>query len=293
MEKELRKHYKSLKPMIEKLRTQKFNHRATYSLCLRATFIKAFDYNYSLNCRRSTLPAFFTIPPLRGICEDIIYFRCLASWKVRERDSILRTLMLTNVFSNLKCQTKFFKTNRLFQDVLPITPNQRRRLKRLGAKAVRLWQRHGFNNVSSYTFSPSTRSLARQANLLPLYDYLYHAASEFVHFNPRELLRSGWGDMKGGQMLEVRFSSENFSLYYREFAVVYGSYLLCLFVKLLARNLRIPKDVLRIVERIDAVLMAIMRWPELVTYEEMNVRPPGVIHRIFKRAMIEREGAKK
>src|SRR5690348_2019081 len=108
--------------------------------------------------------------------------------------------------------------------------------------------------------------MADKSGLSELYDYIYHATSIFVHFNPHVLLRMGWGDLP-----EITFSTRHFNAYYRHFACFYGAYL---FKELCAWMISIgllDKAVETSLQKIVDLLGKETRWPEIVTFEEMNI----------------------
>ena len=65
---------------------------------------------------------------------------------------------------------------------------------------------------------PSVRWIAKEVNLVDVYDLVYHGTSRFVHFRVSELYRSVWGDPSSGSMSIRQTHMENyrshFSLYW-------------------------------------------------------------------------------
>lgn len=117
---------------------------------------------------------------------------------------------------------------------------------------------------------PQTRQLAERTGVVILYDYYYRLTSKLVHFNPQVLLRSGWGD----NLRHPHFSFNNFDQYYKEIAQTYGILLFCLFFEFFDDDLRAGDDVDHLVDQLRERILTQLRWPELVTWEEMNRRPP-------------------
>ena len=113
---------------------------------------------------------------------------------------------------------------------------------------------------------PSARFMANKSGLSQLYDYIYHAMSIFVRFNPHILLRMGWGDLP-----EITFSTRHFNAYYRHFACFYGAYLfkeLCTWmISIDLLDKAVGTDLQKIVDLLEKET----RWPEIVTFEEMNI----------------------
>ena len=137
---------------------------------------------------------------------------------------------------------------------------------------------------------PSVRSMAEKTGV---YDFMYHATSKWVHFNPHVLLRMGWGkcDDKSqlGDATRWKFSTEHFSPYYADFNRVYSVFLFRLLCVRLIDEFSEPAAVRRSLEAITSRINGILRWPELVTYEEMNQDGPHVIMRIALRAAYDIE----
>ena len=110
--------------------------------------------------------------------------------------------------------------------------------------------------------------MATDAALVELYEYLYSATSDMVHFSPHNLLRSGWSKKETPYH---HFDIQNFHKYYNLFNHFYGSYLFVLFSKTFKKELWIKKTANTIIKKIEEDILGIARWPELVTFEEMNV----------------------
>jgi len=82
-------------------------------------------------------------------------------------------------------------------------------------------------------------------------------------------MRSGWS--KKETPYHHHFDVQNFHKYYNIFNHFYGSYLFVLFSKAFKKELNLGKDALEIVKEIESNIFDTARWPELVTFEEMNV----------------------
>jgi hypothetical protein len=115
---------------------------------------------------------------------------------------------------------------------------------------------------------PSISHMATDAKLFELYDYLYAATSEMVHFSPHTLMRSGWS--KKEAPLNHRFSTSHFNKYYCLFNKFYGTYLFVMFCKTFKKELGLSKETMQIVKDLESDLFLDSRWPEI--FEEMNVK---------------------
>lgn len=138
------------------------------------------------------------------------------------------------------------------------------------------WRALGINKPRG----PSIRAMAATVGLPSTYDYIYFAASNFVHFNPQALLRMGWGPQKG----PLRFAAEHMAPYYAGLARFYGAVLFIGFHAAFAPQF-FDTDLTPDVNRLLAALGEDARWPEIITFEEMNVtRPPFSVMRVLAKA---------
>ena len=81
----------------------------------------------------------------------------------------------------------------------------------------------------------------------------------------------GWGP----DMSHVTFSPKHLSPYYLAMCQVYGCYLFCLYFELFDRVLKPTQAEIEALEELRRYLLWIARWPEMVTFEEMNVSAPS------------------
>ncbi len=254
--------------------------------CVTASFAKAYEFNVLVNSSNEGSTAFFLTAGLRSICEDLILLRYLGALSKANREQFIVDSMAHEVLVNLRDQKQFFTENRRFQMILNPPADIEVRIDQLIGKLQVFWKHRGWNLRGKNTM-PQIRQLAKRRGVETLYDYIYRLTCDVVHFNPQVLLRSGWGGLP-----EVEFSTHNFDLYYRNFAAIYGALLFCLYFQLLKRFLKPSRKVFKIVKQIEKSLKDLNRWPELVTFEEMNVKPPwdgSPILQIVHRVMVENQ----
>jgi hypothetical protein len=85
------------------------------------------------------------------------------------------------------------------------------------------------------------------------------------------LFRSGWGR----SVNQFVFSTKNFHTYFEEYCSLYGAFLFCLYFEFFGSVLRpSPKERSR-VDEIRRYVLYKRRWPEMLTFEEMNVAAPA------------------
>jgi hypothetical protein len=188
---------------------------------------------------------------------------------------VLRQYMLHLLYSSVNAQTNFFgKTVPLqvslsIKNIDKLMAQQELILKSLMAK-------HGLNKDRLF---PSVEHMAIDAKLKHLYDFLYHATSRMVHFSPNVLARMGWYDKDGPTV----FSSENFYKYYESFNKFYGPYLLIELCTTFKKELNLSKEFLAEIKSIKKSYTKYSVYPELITFEEMNLKRPtdNVLSRII------------
>lgn len=259
-----------LRPFARKVREGRVRLGHPYSLCVKAAFAKAYDFAVYANKPAVKERAFFSVATLRGICEDIIVLGCLSRMPRSERERLTEELMMHDVFTRITVQTLFFKRERPYQTIVVSSAGTAAKIQSLEASIQAAWRSTGWN--LKHGVLPQVRQLAERQGepfLAALYDFLYRVTSGMVHFSPHVLLRSGWGKGKA-----VTFSVRNFDQYYAAFARTYSLYLLCVYFERFRRFLRPSKQDSAAVRLLREGLRKERRWPEIVTFEEMNLPPP-------------------
>lgn len=266
----LRENLVAVGRFVEAKQTARFRPDRMFSLLIRSSLGKCYELcllSFEMKERKS---AFFLVPALRGICEDLIVLGSLASVRASDREALIRLLMHHGQVDRAAVQSRFFQAFRPFQPVLGYS---RPELGAVRKQAQAIWERLGIR-LKPWEVLPATKKLAERQggnSLALLYDFLYRLTSSAVHFSPQHLLRAGWGTKT-----QFHFSTKNFERYYRLLLQTYGSLLLTLYFELFPRNLRASADVKSRVKSLRLALLELPRWPELVTFEEMNREPPNV-----------------
>ena len=205
------------------------------------------------------------VPALRPVCEDLISLTFLARYEQDVRARIIRALARDSLRRDLSAQASFFADVRPWQPLLPELPNDLfdESIESL-AKELKWPKRKGSPRW------PSTYWMAEQVGLTQLYRYVYRVTSNAVHFNPQNLLRMAWGHDE--EPLQVGVSQ--FAGFYREHLLVYGSYLTVQLLQRLEDPLCVSEEAREIAELVLFGLRIQPRWPEAVTFEEMNIPAP-------------------
>jgi hypothetical protein len=239
---------------------------------LRASFAKAFEYaRYCNRIKPSKADegCYFSACALRGTCEELIALQFIRRLPVRERDEVIAIEMARSLGKAVDEQAKFFEAERPFQPVIrfrtkpELVALQKDRIDEI-ARTTGLW-------TPNRGKLPPVEQMSDKVGMRPIYSYFYRITSDVVHFNPRIALRSGWGkDPRKG-----RFSTTNFSRYYLFYGQIYGAFLFSKFCRAFQQDLTLSKSFVNGLDAIDAQLAEVLRWPEAVTFEEMNQREPS------------------
>jgi len=260
---------KRLKPFMETAIECTFEPSTRYECCVRASLSKAYELACEAHARKKSRISFFLVPSLRSVCEDVIVLGFMAKIEVAERDELAQLLTMHELRDRFAVQAAFFDAVRPDQPILRLKDTS---LEEIEDRIRDIWKGNGWPGLRK-RYMPSTRQIAEKHHLdllTTVYDYLYRLTSGMVHFNPQVLLRSGWGE----DPINVKFSPRNFDAYYLAFAQIYSLFLLCLYFELFGALLGISDKEISIVQQIRERLLEHPRWPEMVTYEEMNKSPP-------------------
>jgi hypothetical protein len=264
-------HFAALTAYMAKVAKGSIHRHSMYSLCVKASACKCFEFNLAVQPIAKSKNSFFVISSLRGICEDLIVLRYISKLPPRDREQLVVALSSEELATRFKLQDIFFTTIRPQQPVLRIEAVDTL-IASSEAKARVIWNRHGWPNLQKGAM-PQIRQIAEKQGahyLTVLYDYLYRLTSGGVHFNAQSLLRSGWGNSK-----QFVFSPKNFHSYFANYCSLYGAFMFCLYFEFFSAVLRPSAKERAIVDKIREDVLFTPRWPEMVTYEEMNQKPPS------------------
>ena len=106
-----------LRPFVEKTADFHFDGEDIFSACLVASFVRTFEF-VETTVEQEPDNSFFLMSALRGMTEDVLYFRFLSPFPNQTRNRIINLLMYLEVMEQTKRQYEFFKTFRPFQPVL-------------------------------------------------------------------------------------------------------------------------------------------------------------------------------
>lgn len=252
-----------------------------YKTTLSAALVKSYEFMKLSANHDNESKVYFTLGSLRGICEEFIVLSFLKDLEPMERDKVVEVSMNLKVQESLRRQKSFFARERVFQPIIQPVDNSedliakfKQELKDVGER-TEAW--------SKKTPMPKIHKMAEDLDLGDFYQYFYTLSSETVHFNPRMLLRMGWSEKD--DMENFQFSTDNFSQYYREYGLVYSTLLFIRFTNQFHEIMNLSSDVMELVNELEKKLEARLRWPEPVTFEEMNEEGPTEFLRIMYKAI--------
>lgn len=276
-----------LKLTIDSITQASIDDKGVYGCALRASVAKSFEFACFAYQDPPPTYGFFITATLRGICEDLITFTFLETLSETDRNDAIGLLMSANIAEGLSAQKEFFNLNRPWQPIVE-PPTQKtdteKKLRDLSSKL-------GWTGKQAW---PTVWYMAKATNLNSLYVYLYSSTSKWVHFSPQILLRMGWGGSRDnvGNHTDWKFTTKNFSQYYVEFNRVYSLMLLLKLFDGPAESI-LPDITQKIISKLKEQLNDPIRWPETVTFEELNLESPSSLSRVFQRIAHENSANEK
>lgn len=276
-----------MKRHVAKVNVANFNKDGLFRCNVRAAIVKAFEF--TLASQRKQIEPYFQMATLRGICEDLIVLSFLHG--LPDPDDVVGAIMDSNLAEGLSVQTHFFQRERAWQPVVREIPSYKVDCEK---KLSNLAQKHGWKKGGRWQI-PSVRNMANAGGMLDLYEFFYSTSSKLVHFSPHILMRMGWGSPEAGRTVskdtDWSFSTKNFADYYADFNRTYSTFLFVLIARKFIDEFSERDSMTRLLDEIEKQLNSKLRWPEVVTYEELNHEAPGTITRILLRAQHEIKAA--
>lgn len=128
---------------------------------------------------------------------------------------------------------------------------------------------------------PKTRDLAERLNdtALPiLYDYIFRLTSGSVHLNISSFLKMGWGKKEDGFLgvKNPKLRLKPMNAYYECGVKVYSTFLFLFYFEYFENLNNEFSDKAGEISALKALLFEGFRWPEIVTFEELNVERPNL-----------------
>ena len=268
--------FESIKPLCDQLIVGNFDTEDKAFICLlKAAFAKSYEFNCLCNQLENAEQFFFIMPSLRGICEDLIAIKYIKEHIKIERNKLISIQTEKRTLEGIIVQKSFFDENRPGQIILEIR-NAQARVDTLSQQIKDILVKNGLKGDKEF---PSVAQMATDTKLIKLYNYMYYATSKTVHFEPGLLLRLGWSETLESKVFT--FSTKNFTRYHADFCSYYAAYLFIEFYKAFKKDLGLDAFFKKEIKSIQEILEDELRMPEIVTFEECNVKPPSIITQIL------------
>jgi len=238
-------------------------------------YAKCYDFVIYILSLDKLQNAFFQLPMLRGLCEDLISISYLLDLSPEESNLILMSEQLRKERDMIESQKEYFKKYNpgqivVSKEIYPTIPEY---------KTLVGMDKEGER------YLPKPIRMSKKVGLKDLYDFLYNATSKTVHFDVGTLLGMGWGNYdKTENKIDINFSfKHNYHQYY-DFVLFYSS---LIFHK---QTLRFKKAI----SSCDGILNKLtplindyekIDWPTFISFSQLNIKQPSVFQRLTYRVM--------
>jgi Family of unknown function (DUF5677) len=265
---------------IEKLRIFSMaKGELPFDQVVKSAYTKCYDFVIYCSSTKEVENAFFRLPGLRSLCEDLIVINYLKNQPSKETSKIIHALSSQEIYESIIVQENFLKKYNPAQILIPseLIPHDEKQ------KILNKHSKKG-KKSSQLISLPSVFKMAKDYGLEDLYKYMYHASSKAVHFSIDTLLKMGWGNLnkETGEIL-AKSSYKNYYRYYQDFSIFYASYV---FIK----QTESFKSIIPISDSLIAETDKLMKryeeidWPELTTFDQLNMKKPSQITQLLTRS---------
>jgi len=258
--------------------SQKHSEFTFFPALIYCSLNKSYEFLKLVYLDENNESCFFITSFLRGLCEDIIILESIHNFPFEKREKLLRGIQLLELNERVHTQWDFFELYRPFQPVI----NTVFSFDKEKNEVQNIWRENGWPKfeVTSTRLMPPTKQLAEK--LAPgildvLYEFIYRLSSTTVHFSPQTLLRMSWGNIDVNNMSGT-ISVKHMANYHKTFCQVYGALLFTFYFEFFSDEIQATEKEQSIIEEIRKELLRELRWPEMVTFEEMNVPVPSAYH---------------
>jgi len=252
---------------------------APFSSLVRSSLIKNYELLKLVYLDKEFSSHFFVTSSLRSIVEDIIILEFVHQLPLEKRHKLLHGIQLLEAKERISKQWEFFQKYRPFQPVI----DRRYSFEKAKIEIQTIWQENGWPKfeVKPKKLMPSTIELAQK--LAPgildvIYEFLYRLSSGTVHFSPQTLFRMGWGNIDSENNISGTISVNHMANYYKSFCQIYGALLFSFYFEFFPDEIDATIEEQAIVIDIRKNILKELRWPEMITFEEMNLPVPKAYH---------------
>ncbi|NSL85980.1 hypothetical protein ECE50_004000 [Chitinophaga sp. Mgbs1] len=266
--KETEKIYKEFESQINMIRQGTPMKPADINLSelIKSAYVKTYDFMMYLCQLRDLKHAFFQLPMLRGICEDLITLSYIKNQSIEIQNYILAKKRFDEMKKSSKAQKDFFDKYNPKQIIPPLINNTS------FENILSVYRNSGL--VLQEATLPKVFEMAKLTGLADLYQFLYHATSKAVHFDIFTLLSTGWGEIdRENETLMPNFSYQHDYKHYFTFTFFYCSYLFIKQTKAFSPTLQLANVVNEVVDALENIYKD-LDWPELITFHHLNIEPP-------------------
>ncbi len=269
---------------LKEIQKVNLNEVKDFELTVKIAFCKSIQLNQITHQELFNENSFLYLSTLRGICEEVIVLKFINElFTDSDKDELIKSISKSLMRKELKEQNNFIKKYRPAQPVL----DERLADHFEGEEIGVILNRNGINGNKI----PPTAQMADRVGLKELYDFIYRASCSFVHFNPRIMQRTVW--FKNEEPEIGNISITNFNKYYFSFTSFYGSYLMGLLFKNFKEYLQLSKKHEKIIQEIMDSVREKVHYPDLVTFEECNLKRPKteltIINRFLENQIFKKE----
>ncbi|WP_299818063.1 DUF5677 domain-containing protein [uncultured Pontibacter sp.] len=278
MKEQLDKIFRDIHPHYQTIIVERLGEDSAFLCVTKAAFAKNYEFNCLCNSLENIQDSFFLMSSLRGICEDLIAIKYINEHIKIDRDKLIRLMTRKRTLEGTIVQKSFLLEQKPHQIFLEFKDAEKQ-VGELTDEIKAILVKNGLKGDKEF---PSVAQMATDAKLIKLYDYLYYATSKTVHFEPGLLLRLGWTENK--QSDNFIFSTKNFNRYHADFCSYYAAILFIEFYKSFKKDLQLDKLIKKDIKLIREVLDEQIRMPEIVTFEECNIKPPSIITQLLAKS---------
>lgn len=242
-----------------------------------SAYVKCYDFMIYICNLDKAENAFFQLPFLRGMCEDLISVSYLLTLDENEIKSIILCKQVREFRSSLESQENYFRKNNPVQPIVPkqVVPDL--------SKYIEFYKNKGLKITERYL--PSVQKMSKKVGLEDLYNFLYFATSKTVHFDIVTLMSMGWGEMdKEKGTINPVFSYQNNFHHYYKFVFFYTSKI---FIEQTIKFRSIVDKNGNTISKLESLIQGykLIDWPTIITFEQMNIPKPQSNTNILFRAM--------
>ncbi len=250
-----------------------------FSSLVRSSLIKNYEFLKLVYLEDKFDSYFFITSFLRGIVEDIIVLESIHSLSDEKREKLLRGIQLLEINERASKQWDFFQKYRPFQPVI----DKAIHIEEAVQDVQNIWREIGWASFETKPRKTMPPIIQLAKKLAPgvldlLYEFIYRLSSSTVHFSPQTMLKMGWGRIDDKNNFSGTISVKHMANYYKAFSQIYGTLLFSFYFEFFSEEVAATATEQKIIVSMRKSILKEMRWPEMITFEEMNLPVPKAYH---------------